>query len=180
MADDTPPLAELQRAMASQLVAKGGNEEFLKGEVNEGDLERFRETLIRKRISQTRGCLPLSTKRLGEQYVTMFRKFAENYQPYGDKAILQEAYDFARYLIQQLGNEHNPSIEIRGIVGLLEYESLMVRWQLNRCFFVRCNLDIRIMSWIQRDLDGDPEFGKTKVTAWRLGRWGHVRWKESS
>ena len=62
------------------------------------DLARSRETLIRKRISQTRHLMPLTAETLGPRFGPLFRQSAERNHVNGKNAIVRDALLFAEWL----------------------------------------------------------------------------------
>jgi hypothetical protein len=62
------------------------------------DLARSRETLIRKRISQTRHLMPLTAETLGPRFGPWFRQYAERNHVNGRNAIVRDALLFAEWL----------------------------------------------------------------------------------
>jgi hypothetical protein len=81
------------------------------------DLERSRETLIRKRISQTRSQLPQTAKSLGQDFVATFREYAQQNHVNGPNAIARDALSFADWLSK------NSSVA-RWMSQLAKWESL--------------------------------------------------------
>jgi hypothetical protein len=62
------------------------------------DLARSRETLIRKRISQTKHLMPLTAETLGPRFGQSFRQYAERNHVNGRNAIVRDALLFAEWL----------------------------------------------------------------------------------
>jgi len=65
---------------------------------SEEDLARSRETLIRKRISQTRHLMPLTAETLGPRFGPFFRQYAERNHVNGRNAIVRDALWFSEWL----------------------------------------------------------------------------------
>lgn len=68
------------------------------------EFRRAAETLIRKRISQTKSLLPLSSEILGSAFATHFRQFATNHHFNGPQAILLDGLHFSNWLLQNPQN----------------------------------------------------------------------------
>ena len=65
------------------------------------ELERSRETLIRKRVSQTRQLLPLTTKAIGREYPRLFRRYVAE-QPFSEtQNVFSDAMAFSQWLAVQ-------------------------------------------------------------------------------
>lgn len=62
------------------------------------DLARSRETLIRKRISQTKHLMPLTAEALGPRFRQLFRQYAERNHINGRDAIVRDSLLFAQWL----------------------------------------------------------------------------------
>jgi len=76
----------------------------LKDLTSTADFRRAAETLIRKRISQTKSLLPLSSEILGSDFATHFRQFASNYHFNGPQAILLDGLHFSDWLLRNAQN----------------------------------------------------------------------------
>lgn len=83
------------------------------------ELRQAAEVLIRKRLSQTRACLPIATFLLGSDYESLFRAFASDHFFPGQDAIWQDAIEFARHTLasKDLERWHRDAF----------------RWELSRC-----------------------------------------------
>jgi len=68
------------------------------------EFHRAAETLIRKRISQTKNLLPFSSEILGSVFATHFRQFATNHHFNGPKAILLDGLRFSHWLLRNARN----------------------------------------------------------------------------
>ena len=88
-------LERLQAALAKRLVFWNRSLESDSAELDSAELDRASETLLRKRISQTRSLLPESTKLLGREYRREFREYAKSHHFDGHRAILFDAIHFA-------------------------------------------------------------------------------------
>ncbi len=64
----------------------------------ERDLARGRETLIRKRLSQTKHLMPLTVESLGPRFRPLFRQYAERNHVNGRDAIVRDSLLFAQWL----------------------------------------------------------------------------------
>jgi hypothetical protein len=155
-------LAELQQALALALtqgesqrrniadpsVSLGQPEHFqdkhsprsdcLQG-IDPSELQRASETLIRKRISQTRHLLPLTTGALATSFPKLFRAFATRHHFDSNAAILLDAIYFARWLSTQQ-SEPNWIIEL-------------ARWESLRLSVLRTRFAIKLLctrfDWVQ-------------------------------
>lgn len=132
--DDRLELERLQAALAQRLVYPGRSVECL--DLDASELDRAAETLLRKRISQTRGLLPLSTSRLGKQYRSLFREYARDHHFNGHRAILIDAERFAGWLLDRLRDSRRS-----GPVDLELQEAL--RWEQEMCRVRLCTFRVR-------------------------------------
>ena len=95
--DERRELERLQAALAARLVYPDRPIGGLGLEASE--MDRAAETLVRKRISQTRGLLPRSVELLGKEYRKSFREFARSHHFDGHRAILIDAERFAGWML---------------------------------------------------------------------------------
>lgn len=91
------------------------------------DLDRSRETLLRKRISQTRALLPKTAASLGTDFQKWFREFADKHHFNGLHAISQDTIAFAYWLSVK-------KTDRLWIGQLARWESIDCHWPLARTF----------------------------------------------
>ena len=131
--DELERLKELQIQMARRLVfrQKGdGSIDDLMPQSQE-ELDRSSETLIRKRISQTRGLFPISAKMLGKSFKSVFREYAASHHFNGHQALLLDAIHFGDWMLHRLGDSSDP-IELEADVDRLLLRDRL-RWEQQLC-----------------------------------------------
>ena len=87
--------AEIARVLTEPRTASIDGDSLM---LSVSDLEQSRETLIRKRISQTRHLLPRTALAMGLNFNSIFREFASTHHFNGSNAIALDAIMFARWL----------------------------------------------------------------------------------
>jgi hypothetical protein len=100
------------------------------------DLEQSRETLIRKRISQTRYLLPRTASAMGAKFSRSFREFSAMHHFNGSNAIAMDAIKFAAWL--------NKSKLVTPWMGQLAlWESMDCHWSMAKIYvkFFRFQFD---------------------------------------
>lgn len=157
-------LERLQAALAKRLVFSNrsldsDSAELARAEVDSAELDRASETLLRKRISQTRSLLPESTKHLGREYRREFREYAQSHHFDGHRAILLDAIHFADWKLYRLAREQESKPDSHKLRDALRWEQELCRARLSRFrlrlmrigsevrWVFRCGKTMRIWSW---------------------------------
>ena len=162
-------LERLQAALAKRLVfwnrsldsdsAELARAELDSAELDSAELDRASETLLRKRISQTRSLLPESTKHLGREYRREFREYAQSHHFDGHRAILLDAIHFADWKLYRLAREQDSKPDSHKLRDALRWEQELCRMRLSRFrlrlmrigsevrWVFRCGKTMRIWSW---------------------------------
>lgn len=157
-------LERLQAALAKRLVFSNrsldsDSAELARAEVDSAELDRASETLLRKRISQTRSLLPESTKHLGREYRGEFREYAQSHHFDGHRAILLDAIHFADWKLYRLAREQESKPDSHKLRDALRWEQELCRMRLSRFrlrlmkigsevrWVFRCGKTMWIWSW---------------------------------
>ncbi len=152
-------LERLQAALAKRLVFWNRSLESDSAELDSAELDRASETLLRKRISQTRSLLPESTKLLGREYRREFREYAKSHHFDGHRAILLDAIHFADWKLCRLAGEQESKPDGHKLRDALRWEQELCRVRLSRFrlrlmrigsevrWVFRCGKTMRIWSW---------------------------------
>lgn len=157
-------LERLQAALAKRLVFSNrsldsDSTELARAELDSAELDRASETLLRKRISQTRSLLPESTKHLGREYRREFREYAQSHHFDGHRAILLDAIHFADWKLYRLAKEQESKPDSHKLRDALRWEQELCRARLSRFrlrlmkigsevrWVFRCGKTMRIWSW---------------------------------
>ena len=157
-------LERLQAALAKRLVFSNrsldsDSTELARAELDSAELDRASETLLRKRISQTRSLLPESTKHLGREYRGEFREYAQSHHFDGHRAILLDAIHFADWKLYRLAREQESKPDSHKLRDALRWEQELCRVRLSRFrlrlirigsevrWVFRCGKIMRIWSW---------------------------------
>ncbi len=157
-------LERFQAALAKRLVFSNrsldsDSAELARAEVDSAELDRASETLLRKRISQTRSLLPESTKHLGREYRREFREYAQSHHFDGHRAILLDAIHFADWKLYRLAREQESKPDSHKLRDALRWEQELCRARLSRFrlrlmrigsevrWVFRCGKTLRIWSW---------------------------------
>ena len=157
-------LERLQAALAKRLVFSNrsldsDSAELARAELDSAELDRASETLLRKRISQTRSLLPESTKHLGREYRREFREYAQSHHFDGHRAILLDAIHFADWKLYRLAKEQESKPDSHKLRDALRWEQELCRARLSRFrlrlmrigseirWVFRCGKTMRIWSW---------------------------------
>jgi len=121
-------LEQLQVPLATRLVHPEQLAECL--DFDPKELDRAAETLIRKRLSQTRSLLAESVKFIGKDYRRLFREYSRSHHFDGHRAILLDAVHFADWMLARVNNQTDPST--RKLVDSLRWEQELCRLKLSR------------------------------------------------
>ena len=157
-------LERLQAALAKRLVFSNrsldsDSTELARAELDSAELDRASETLLRKRISQTRSLLPESTKHLGREYRGEFREYAQSHHFDGHRAILLDAIHFADWKLYRLAREQESKPDSHKLRDALRWEQELCRARLSRFrlrlmkigsevrWVFRCGKTMWIWSW---------------------------------
>lgn len=135
-----PQTALSQRRSQSSILdnsIRSGNEicdgasdnDALKELIDTDEFRRAAETLIRKRISQAKSLLPLSSEILGSAFASQFRVFANNHHFNGPQAILLDGLYFSDWLLR---NARNLSPACQDAL----------RWEYACCRQIACRLNL--------------------------------------
>jgi len=114
--------AELARCLTGQAISSDDSQVQ---KLSKTELDQSRETLIRKRISQTRFLLPRTATWMGPQFGEQFREFADTRHFNGLNAISKEAVAFSDWLVTR--KQDNPWLG-----RLAQWESMDCHWQLGK------------------------------------------------
>jgi hypothetical protein len=153
-----------QEALAAMLLNVRTNTDASTLSIDQQQLDDSRETLFRKRQSQTAACLPRTAAILKPHFFSEYRSFAGGYQPNGSKAILDEAIAFARYIQKRHVLERWKADAVR-------YDLMLCRWKRNKFFFTIQRLTYDIPGW-SPDHNEQPRERSLLVIAWRFGKLG--------
>ncbi len=140
--------------------------DYLQG-IDPSELQRASETLMRKRISQTRHLLPLTTDVLGTSFPKLFRAFATRHHFDSNAAILLDAIYFARWLSAQ----HS---EPDWIIELARWESLRLSVLRNRFAVKLLCTRFDWVQWYTSDQLAPPRRRRGIWIAIRAGTWLRV------
>ena len=92
-------LLELQSLIAHRLTESGPpNSSDGSTTLDPLELQRSREILVRKRISQTRHLLPKTSEAIGPLFAAHFREFASSHHSNGSNAIIKDAMLFSKWM----------------------------------------------------------------------------------
>ena len=155
-----------QETLAAMLLSVRTNTEAPTLSIDQQQLNDSRETLFRKRQSQTAACLPRSAAILKPNLFHDYRGFAEGYQPNGSKAILDEAIAFARHIQKRQVLERWKADAVR-------YDLMLCRWKRNKTFFNIQRLTYDIPGW-SLDNSEQPYKKSLLVIVWRFGKLGKI------
>lgn len=173
--EDRDRLREQQIALARVLTQPGSSPTHpvpsLAG-LDPEEIARSAETLIRKRISQTRSALQGTSKLLGDEFAKEFREFASTHFFNGPDAIWRDAIEFARWVARRRK-------EPEWFSDLLRWEHERCLWESQRFYFSVFRLRYRVVEWIHGSSDhgrGEPPVRSVHwIFLWRLGRRGGIR-----
>ncbi len=131
------PLRSLQRDLALALTQSAPPV----ADVSAQELARSRETLIRKRMAQTRHAMPLAAELLGPEFLSFFRSYSQDHHFDGPFAWAHDVVAFAHWI-------HKQKVAPKWTGDVARWESVSARWFLARYSlqFMRFEYDIR--SWI--------------------------------
>lgn len=121
-------LASLQASLAIRLVYPERSIDL--SDLDQQELDRAAETLIRKRLSQTRSLLAESVKFIGKDYRRLFREYSRSHHFDGHRAILLDAVHFADWMLARVNNQTDPSA--RKLAESLRWEQELCRLRLSR------------------------------------------------
>lgn len=149
------PLRELERlqaALAERLVYPDrpiGSLNVDLQHLDPQELDRAAETLVRKRISQTRVVLPQSVERLGNDYRRLFREYAKGHHYDGNRAIWLDGAGFATWMLARLSHAQPIGNDADGLVDALRWEREMCLARLSRFRLRRLRIG-RHIRWVFR------------------------------
>ncbi len=155
-----------QEALAAMLLNVQANTDASTLSIDQQQLDDSRETLFRKRQSQTAACLPRTAAILKPNFVSEYRNFAEGYQPNGSKAILDEAIAFAGYI------QKHHFLE-RWKADAVGYDLLLCRWKRHKFCFNIQRLIFDVPGWFP-DHNEQPRKRSLLVIGWRCGKFGKI------
>jgi hypothetical protein len=170
-------LALQQRALAETLTGLTGNKTGVASNANgdasllsgidPAEIARSAETLIRKRIAQTRSALPGTARILGSDFPGAFREFAEEHFFHGTDAIWRDAIEFTRWLRSRRAEPAWLSDTLRW-----EYERCM--WETHRYYLSCFRMKFAVPAWISRIDQPSPERRVQWILVWRCDRKGRI------
>ncbi len=155
-----------QETLAAMLLRVRTNNDASTLSIDQQQLDDSRETLFRKRQSQTAACLPRTTAILRQNFFIEYRSFAEGYQPKSSKAILDEAIAFASHIPKHHVLERWKAEAVR-------YDPLFCRWKRNKLFFTIDRLTYDLPGW-SLAITEPPHKKSLLVIAWRCGKFGKI------
>jgi hypothetical protein len=132
------------------------------------EIARSAETLVRKRISQTRSALRGTARLLGDEFSKEFRIFASTYFFSGPDAIWLDAIEFSKWIARRRANP-------AWLPDTLKWERARCLWEHRVFYFSLFRLRYGIAAWLERPGVGEPEPMSHWVLVWRLGRRGGIR-----
>ncbi len=164
-------LSDRQRALAQRLTRSNSpnhREPFSRlDDLDQLQIKQAIETLVRKRISQTRELLPLSAGFMGLKFAEQFREYSCLYHWNGHRALWLDALGFANWLKRQGGLEP-------WLIDSLRRESIQIRWQISRVYFSFARLRYEV-DRLKAISESTPiQRRSSYILAWRLGRFGKV------
>lgn len=155
-----------QAILAAMLLSVRTNNDASTLSIDQQQLNDSRETLFRKRQSQTAACLPRTAAILKPNFSHAYRSFAEGYQPNGSKAILDEAIAFASHI-----EKHHV---LKGWkADAVRYDLLLCQWKRRKFFFNMQRLTYDIPGWLP-DHNEHPRQKSLLFIAWRSGKLGKI------
>jgi hypothetical protein len=180
-----PSLEELQKALAQSLIdpsepvtmasreSVGANQrqmaESLLAGISEEDLCRSRQTLWRKRLSQTRSLLPRTTTALAQYHEPLFRTYVTKHHFSGWRAPLLDAIAYSQFL------EDRRELPV-WVQELARWEAFPYRWRLSRNFIRGMSLRYAVYQpAIHITLESEPANRRTLWLGFRLFGRGAIR-----
>lgn len=116
--------AELARCLTQPSIPFAGRQVQ---SLHKPELDQSRETLVRKRMSQTRDLLPRTAALLDTSFYTSFREFAIGHHFNGPAAISKDAIAFSKWL--STNKMYSPWIG-----QLAQWESVDCHWPTGKTF----------------------------------------------
>lgn len=130
------------------------------------EIARSADTLIRKRLSQTRSALRGTAKLLGDEFARDFREFASNHFFSGPDAIWRDAIEFSRWLARRRQ-------EPEWLHDVLRWECERCLWESQKFYLSFFRLRHRVAAWIDeindKALSDPPQIANQWIFLWRLG-----------
>lgn len=171
MSADREALRQQQTALARALTGQEASvrnpiEPCLSG-LDRDELARAAETLIRKRVSQTRAALRKSAAILGERFGSEFRVFAQTHFFSGPDAIWKDAIEFSRWLARR----HPDPDWLR---DTLKWERAQCLWQSRRFYLSLLRLRYELEPWNEQWKDKHPPRHWQLLLLWRVGKRGSI------
>ncbi|MCM8528030.1 MAG: hypothetical protein NE327_16020 [Lentisphaeraceae bacterium] len=97
-------LASQQKILAEFLLNKNSKGNSFLESVNQAELKRFKESLVRKRFKAVSAILPITFKVLpNEELMVKFQEHCKGFTPKGVAKHHLDAYHFAKYLVDEEG-----------------------------------------------------------------------------
>lgn len=160
-------LRDLQRALALRLTqteqAQSTAPDPLQG-IDPAELQRSREVLYRKRLSQVRNLLPKTASSLADDYPKLCRDFQSKHRFDGHRAPLLDAIHFVNWIQRAEGLAAWQK-------ELADWESLPLQWiVLARWFAMR----FYHYEFTQSGHRAIPPKRRSLWIAWRIGKWGRI------
>lgn len=138
--------------------------------LSQDELQRSSQTLHRKRLSQTRFAMPLTSEVLGECFEPLFLEFSQDRHFDGHKAWAIDVIEFSIWLGVIAQRDHHASIDSfpDWLPDLARWESMATRWFTARYFVLIFRYRYDISSW-SRNRKSDPML---RVNYWLVARAG--------
>jgi hypothetical protein len=160
--------AALAKALTRSTEEQASLQEPSLAGLDTGEIARSAETLVRKRISQTRAVLRGTARILGEEFPKEFRVFASTHFFNGPDAIWQDAVEFTKWI----GHRRT---QPAWLPDTLKWERARCLWEYRTICFSLFRLRYGIAAWIDKAGPIAPESMRHWVLVWRLGRRGGIR-----
>lgn len=173
MSDEERDRLKIQQAALAKALTRSTEEQASLQEaslagLDAGEIARSAETLVRKRISQTRSVLRGTARILGEEFPTEFRVFAATHFFNGPDAIWQDAVEFTQWLARR---RSQPA----WLRDTLKWERARCLWEYRTSCFSLFRLRYSIAAWLDKAGPIEPESMNQWVLVWRFGRLGGIR-----
>ncbi len=163
--------AELRRDFLSEPNIIGAENNLNEQEIAEiaeimpEDLNFFADSLFWKRLREVEKFLPITQRVLGEDFTTLFREFAQSYNPQTVKKHLEDSFEFSKYLQKQEVSEF--------VKNVLKFEQSKLLFFGYGRRFVFCKLDFDIRKINHKDTEtlGLNLKKRKTIAVWsRIGR----------
>ena len=164
--------AALARALTRSGAATDAAMEPLLDGLDPDEIARAAETLVRKRLSQTRAALPGTARLLGREFRPEFRAFAAQHPFGGPGAIWRDAIRFCDWLLRRRAQP-------AWMRDVLRWERARCRWESSHFCFLMLRLRHDVVGWtVGVGADSSsvaPRRASRWVWAWRVGSRGGIQ-----